>query len=127
MLGGVGRSRADFKDGEPVDGETLRKTTWTPGLERVGLEYRSMYHTRHTFATLMLSSGENVGWVQRMMGHASLQMIHQRYYRYIPDLTLADGSAFAEKFRKDLVRVTPNPPQNDEGDYPMKVIPLKHS
>lgn len=115
------------KDGEPVDGETLRKTTWTPGLERVGLEYRSMYHTRHTFATLMLSSGENVGWVQRMMGHASLQMIHQRYYRYIPNLTHADGSAFAEKFRKDLVRVTPNPPQNDEGDHPMKVIPLNRT
>jgi integrase len=52
-------------DGNPVDGETLRKTTWTPGLKRAGLEYRSMYHTRHTFATLMLSAGENMGWCSR--------------------------------------------------------------
>ncbi len=111
-------------DGKPVDGETLRKTTWTPGLNRAGLEYRSMYHTRHTFATLMLSSGENMGWVQRMMGHASLKMIQERYYRYIPNLTHADGSAFAKKFGTDLARVTPNLPHNDEREHLAQVIPL---
>lgn len=111
-------------DGNPVDGETLRKTTWTPGLKRAGLEYRSIYHTRHTFATLMLSSGENMGWVQRMMGHASLKMIQERYYRYIPNLTHSDGSAFAKKFSADLVRVTPNLPHNDEREHLAQVIPL---
>ncbi len=111
-------------DGNPVDGETLRKTTWTPGLKRAGLEYRSMYHTRHTFATLMLSSGENMGWVQRMMGHASLKMIQERYYRYIPNLTHSDGSAFADKFSEDLAQVTPNLPHNDERENLAQVIPL---
>jgi hypothetical protein len=33
-------------------------------MKRAGLEYRSMCHTRHTIATLMLSAGENMGWVQ---------------------------------------------------------------
>jgi integrase len=65
-------------DGNPVDDETLRKTTWTPGLKRADQEYRPMYHTRHTFATLMLSAGENMGWVQQMKGHASLKMIQER-------------------------------------------------
>ncbi|MBC2734075.1 MAG: site-specific integrase [Desulfobacteraceae bacterium] len=111
-------------DGKPIEGETLRKTTWTPTLKRAGLEYRSMYHTRHTFATLMLSCGENVGWVQQMMGHASLRMIQERYYRYIPNLTHADGSAFGAKFRKELVQVTPKLPQNDERDRLRQVIPL---
>jgi integrase len=111
-------------DGNPVDGETLRKTAWTPGLKRAGLEYRSMYHPRHTFATLMLSAGENMGWVQQMMGHASLKMIQDRCYRFIPNLTHTDGSAFAEKFQRDLVRITPNLLQNDERDHLAQVIPF---
>ena len=48
----------------------------------------------------MLSAGENVGWVQQMMGHSSLRMIQERYYRYIPNLTHLDGSAFFGKISK---------------------------
>lgn len=95
-------------DGKPIDGESLRKTTWTPALKRASLEYRSMYNTRHSFATLMISSGESVGWVQSMMGHASLRMIQEHYFRFIPNLTHVDGSAFSEKFEGSLKRITPN-------------------
>jgi integrase len=89
-----------INDGNPIDGETLRKTSWTPGFKRAGLKYRSMYHTRHTFTTLMLSAGENLGWVKQMMGHASLKMIQECYYRFIPNLPHTDGSAFAKKFQR---------------------------
>jgi integrase len=111
-------------DENPIDGETLRKWTWTPALEKAGLEYRSMYHTRHTFATLMLSAGENVGWVQQMMGHTSLRMIQERYYRYIPNLTHLDGSAFSAKFQKELEQVTPKLPQKEKRESTRKVIPF---
>jgi hypothetical protein len=50
--------------------------------------------TRHTFATIMLSEGENIGWVQNMLGHSSLQMIFTKYYAWIPKKTRNDGSAF---------------------------------
>ena len=53
-----------------------------------------MYQTRHTFATLMLSSGENPNWVAQMMGHASAEMLFKRYAKFIPNLTRSDGSAF---------------------------------
>jgi integrase len=49
---------------------------------------------RHTFATMMLSEGEDPGWVQNMMGHSSLQMIFTRYFAWIPKTTRNDGSAF---------------------------------
>ncbi len=111
-------------DENPIDGETLRKWTWTPALEKAGLENRSMYHTRHTFATLMLSAGENVGWVQQMMGHTSLRMIQERYYRYIPNLTHLDGSAFSAKFQKELEQVTPKLPQKEKRESTRKVIPF---
>ncbi|WP_207690015.1 hypothetical protein [Desulfonema limicola] len=38
-----------------------------------GIEYRPMLQTRHTFATLMIDAGEDIGWVQRMLGHGSLK------------------------------------------------------
>jgi integrase len=80
---------------------------WKPALEKTGLEPRSLYQTRHTFATLMLDAGELPGWVQQMMGHESLQMIHEKYYSHIRNYERDEGSAFME-------RVYNSSPKNDE-------------
>ncbi len=53
-----------------------------------------MYQIRHTFATLMLSSGENPNWIAQMMGHVSTEMLFKRYSKFIPNVTRRDGSAF---------------------------------
>jgi len=74
--------------------EHLRKEVWMPALEKAGLEYRPAIQMRHTFATMMLSAGEDIGWVQNMLGHSSLQMIFQRYFAWIPKETRSDGKAF---------------------------------
>jgi len=60
------------QDNKPIEIETLRKNAWTKGLKKAGLDYRPGIQTRHTFATMMVSSGENLGWIQKMMGHSSL-------------------------------------------------------
>jgi len=44
----------------------------------------------------MLNVGELPGWVQKMMGHETLQMIHERYYSYIKNYQRDDGKAFME-------------------------------
>ena len=64
------------------------------------LEYRSVTQTRHTFATMMISSGEKLGWVQNMMGHSTLKMITEKYFSYIPNMTHKDGSKFLEEYEK---------------------------
>ena len=48
---------------------------------------------RHTFATLAISAGENVNWVARMLGHKSPVVTLEKYNRFIPNLTRADGKA----------------------------------
>ncbi|MFN3466451.1 MAG: tyrosine recombinase XerC, partial [Candidatus Brocadiales bacterium] len=47
------------KGGSILDVNNLRNRIWYPTLKRAGIKRRTMYQTRHTFATLMLSSGEN--------------------------------------------------------------------
>jgi integrase len=66
-------------------------------LEKAGFDYRPPRQTRHSFATMMISAGEELGWVQHMLGHSSLQMIFQKYYIWIPKSTRSDGKAF-ERF-----------------------------
>jgi integrase len=88
--------------------------TWKPALEKAGLKSRSLYQTRHTFATLMLDAGELPGWVQKMMGHASLKMILERYYSYIKNYQRDDGSAFMENVYAQSVEKDENHVQKDK-------------
>lgn len=63
-------------------------------LTLAGLQYRSPRQMRHTFATLHIGAGENISWVSKMMGHASVGVTLKKYNRFIPNLTREDGSAF---------------------------------
>ena len=98
-------------DDKPIDVETLRKNAWTEGLKGAGIDYRPMIQTRHTFATLMITAGENIGWVQKMMGHSSLKMIIEKYYAFIPNMTHNDGSAFMKEYEDQTAQSTPKVPQ----------------
>jgi integrase len=60
-------------------------------LKKAKLESRPIIQTRHTFATMMISAGENLGWVQKMMGHTSLKMITDKYFSYVPNMTHNNG------------------------------------
>jgi integrase len=85
---------------DPIIIETLRKQAWTKGLKKTELEYRPVIQTLYTFATMMISSGENLGWVQKMMGHSTLKKIADKYFSYIPNMTHQDGSKFLEEYER---------------------------
>ncbi|WP_420841665.1 tyrosine-type recombinase/integrase [Endozoicomonas acroporae] len=71
---------------EPWEGDQpIRKTLWTPALKKAGVAYRNPYQTRHTYASMMLSSGEHPMWVAKQMGHADWTMIARRYGKWMPD------------------------------------------
>jgi integrase len=73
-----------------TDGQ-IRKTCWTHILKRAGIRYRNPYQTRHTFASMMLSAGENPLWVASQMGHKNTEMIIKHYGRWIPDKSIVAG------------------------------------
>ena len=84
------------RTGGPLNISNVRERVWKPALRRAGLRYRTMYQTRHTFATLALQSSEQIGWVSKQLGHTSDEMVIRHYAKFIPNLTRQDGSALAK-------------------------------
>ncbi len=74
----------DPRDGMPwKNDQALRKIYWYPNLDQLGIERRNPYQTRHTFASRLLSDGENAMYVASQMGHANCSMIFNVYGRWI--------------------------------------------
>jgi integrase len=81
------------RTGHPWVGDgQIRKTAWAPLLKRAGVRYRYPYQTRHTYASLMLSAGENPMWVAQQMGHRDWGMIRKRYGRWLPSIEHLAGA-----------------------------------
>lgn len=60
------------------------RDVWRGTLRRAGIGYRKPYQTRHTYASMMLSAGENPMWVANQMGHSDVNMIFRVYGKWIP-------------------------------------------
>jgi integrase len=102
-----GNDKYVFRDehGKLLTPDHVREVIWKPvfskpALIEAGLHYRPMIQTRHSFATMMIEAGEELGWIQNMMGHSTLQMIFTRYHAWIKKPSRNDGSAFMSIFQK---------------------------
>jgi integrase len=72
--------------------QQLRMGAWTPALKKAKVRYRNPYQTRHTYASTLLSAGENPLWVAQQMGHKDWGMIRKRYGRWIPQVDDTAGA-----------------------------------
>ncbi|MXS85326.1 site-specific integrase [Nitrosomonas sp. HPC101] len=88
---------------KPWDGsQQIRKTCWTPLLKKAGVKYRNPYQTRHTYASMMLSAGEQLAWVSTQMGHSNVLVTINTYARWIPG-DGGQGSKALKMFGMDMV------------------------
>ncbi|MGX3046004.1 tyrosine-type recombinase/integrase [Helicobacter sp. T3_23-1056] len=69
---------------------------WRSTLSYAGLSLRRFYNTRHTFASVMISKGENIMWVSKMLGHKNANITLNTYARFI------DDGAERAKFLRDF-------------------------
>lgn len=69
----------------------IRKTAWVYLIKKSGVRYRNPYQTRHTYASMLLSEGENPWWVAEQMGHETIEMIMRHYGKWIPDKSQKNG------------------------------------
>ncbi len=63
----------------------IRRTAWLHTIKKAGVRYHNPYQTRHTYASMMLSGGENIMWVASQMGHVDTEMVMRTYGKWIPD------------------------------------------
>ncbi|WP_144391757.1 site-specific integrase [Pleionea sediminis] len=88
----------DPRHGRPwKNDEAIRKVFWYPALERAGIEKRNVYQTRHTYASLALSAGENLMWVSKQMGHDKPSTTLKSYARWISSMDSNAGSKLTKK------------------------------
>lgn len=87
--------------GQCVKVDNLRGRVWRKALKKVGLEYRPLRQTRHTFATTALSLNENPLWIARVMGHCDTEMVIKVYARYLEN-NLSSNDVF---YWMELIKV----------------------
>ncbi len=80
---------------KPWTGDRPIRNQWTTILKRAGVTYRYPYQTRHTFATLAATAGENIGWISQQMGHTNAGFTYKTYAGWIDDDAPEAGNKFA--------------------------------
>lgn len=86
------------RTGKPWQGDQAIRHAWTHAVKDAGLRYRNPYQTRHTYASMMLTAGENLGWLASQMGHVDLNMLSRRYAKWIASATPEAGNKADELF-----------------------------
>lgn len=56
---------------------------WLNAQRSAGVEPRNPYQLRHTFASQLLSQGENAAHIAKLLGHATTEMVIRNYGRWI--------------------------------------------
>jgi integrase len=83
--------------GKRIHPSNLRQRIWIPTLKKAGSQIREMKQTRHSFATVALSCGENPLWIAKIMGHRNTDMIIKVYSRYVENEGGASDGARLDK------------------------------
>ncbi len=83
--------------GSFVDYEHLERP-WKHILKRAKVRYRNPYQTRHTYASQLLSGGENLLFVAQQMGHKTTEMIMRHYGRWVEQAEEKNQHVFVSGF-----------------------------
>lgn len=70
--------------GRPMSSTNLLQRGFYPALRRAGLRKIRFHDLRHTFASLLIASGEDIVRVSRLLGHASPTITLNVYSHMLP-------------------------------------------
>ena len=85
---GYGDSGLVFATGKgtPIDAQNIINRFFKPLLKRAELPDIRWHDLRHTYATLLLARGTHPTYVQKSLGHASVQLTLDRYSHWMPSM-----------------------------------------
>jgi integrase len=103
----MGSSRQDqglvfaTNKGTPLDAQNIVNRHFKPLLRRAGLPDIRWHDLRHACATLLLSRGTHPTYVQKLLGHASVQLTLDRYSHWMPSMGKHTASAMDDALEGD--------------------------
>ena len=72
------------RDGEPHDGDNLRRRIFPAGLDQGQAAPRCGFTISVTYASLLIQNGESLAYVRDQLGHASIQITVDTYGHLVP-------------------------------------------
>ncbi|KAF0255870.1 Arm DNA-binding domain-containing protein [Pseudomonas putida] len=87
----------------------IYRVIWVPAMKKAGVRWRRPYQSRHTYASMMLSAGENPMWVAQQMGHKDWTMIAKVYGRWMPSADVGAGGRAEALFASNASVMTTSP------------------
>ena len=77
--------------GRPVDPDTWHREHLVPLLEQAGLRLprTGLHSLRHTYVSLLIAQGEDVGYIAGQVGHSSVQLTRDVYAHVFRDVRTA--------------------------------------
>ena len=95
---------SDFIFNNPNTGSRWRGTDafrkhWVRLFAQINVKYRNPYQMRHTFASMLVSKGENTYKVAKYLGHKDTEMVIKVYGKYIP-LNEAEDNFFSGNYEE---------------------------
>ena len=72
--------------GTPIDAQNIINRFFKPLLKRSGLPSIRWHDLRHTYATVLLARGTHPTYVQKYLGHATVQLTLDRYSHWMPSM-----------------------------------------
>ena len=88
---------------------------FNPTLERAGIRLMCFNSLRHTFATILIAIGENMKFIQKQMGHASITTTINIYGHLLPDASKGVGCRFDQLVFSDDILPFPKKGNESEG------------
>ena len=86
-------------------GDRQIRRFWARALVKAGIAYRNPYQMRHSYASMMFTAGEDLGWVAKQMGHADLGMVQRVYAHWIDEARPDAGAKAAAMFAAPTIEV----------------------
>ncbi len=72
--------------GNPIDYNGFSSRVFKPALKKAGIKKINFHALRHSYTAALISAGENIKFVQRQLGHASISQTMDTYGHLLPDI-----------------------------------------
>jgi integrase len=100
-----------------IDPDNLRHRIWMPALSRAKLRHVVIHSLKHTFASLLISQGENPKYIQTQLGHSGIKLTMDTVGTCSRERSDRQPRALRGNYLQHASRLHPTRHFRNEGDH----------